>query len=72
MTSGKLWSPFPDPLGLLQGEANLVGPGKRPLSSMTPSLVLENGAVRLVVGTPGGPTIINTVLQVLLAVLELG
>jgi len=62
----------PNAYGLVQGDANLIAPGKRPLSSMTPSIVLEDGDVRLVVGTPGGPTIINTVLQVILNVLEHG
>lgn len=62
----------PNGYGLIQGEANLIAPGKRPLSSMTPTLVLQDGKVRLVVGTPGGPTIINTVLQVILNVLDHG
>jgi len=52
--------------GLLQGEANTIAPYKRPLSSMTPTLVLQDGKLRLVLGSPGGGTIINTVLQVLL------
>lgn len=56
--------------GLVQGVANAVAPGKRPLSSMTPTLVLaEDGAVEAVLGTPGGPTIITNVLQVLLNLL---
>ncbi len=59
----------PNVFGLVQGEANAVGPRKRPLSSMTPTIVLEDGKVRLVLGSPGGGTIINTVLQVLLNVL---
>lgn len=59
----------PNMFGLVQGEANAIGPHKRPLSSMTPTLVLQNGKVRLVLGSPGGGTIINTVLQVLLNVL---
>jgi len=62
----------PNAYGLIQGEANLIAPGKRPLSSMTPTIVLEDGKVRLVTGTPGGPTIINTVLQTILNVLEFG
>jgi gamma-glutamyltranspeptidase/glutathione hydrolase len=52
--------------GLVQGEANAIAPRKRPLSSMTPTIVLRDGKVRLVLGSPGGGTIINTVLQVLL------
>ncbi len=51
---------------------NLVRPGKRMLSSMTPTLVLKNGKVFLVVGSPGGRTIINTVFCVTLNVLEFG
>ena len=59
----------PNMYGLVQGDANAIGPRKRPLSSMTPTIVVENGQVRLVLGSPGGGTIINTVLQVLLNVL---
>jgi gamma-glutamyltranspeptidase/glutathione hydrolase len=55
----------PDMFGLMQGEANAIAAHKRPLSSMTPTLVTRDGKVRLVLGSPGG-TIINTVLQVLL------
>ncbi|MFQ5653904.1 MAG: gamma-glutamyltransferase [Planctomycetota bacterium] len=57
----------PNLYGLIQGEANAVAPGKRPLSSMTPTIVLDgDGRVEAVLGTPGGPTIITNVLQVLL------
>jgi len=56
----------PNLFGLVQGEANAIAPNKRPLSSMTPTLVLQDGKLRLVLGSPGGGTIINTVLQVLL------
>lgn len=57
----------PNLYGLVQGEANLVRPGRRPLSSMAPTVVLDaRGQVRHVLGTPGGPTIISNVLQVLL------
>jgi gamma-glutamyltranspeptidase / glutathione hydrolase len=59
----------PNMFGLIQSEANAIAPRKRPLSSMTPTIVLQNGAVRLVVGSPGGGTIINTVLEVTLNVL---
>ena len=51
--------------GLIQGDANAIAPRKRPLSSMTPTIVVRNGKLFLVLGSPGGPTIINTVLQVL-------
>jgi gamma-glutamyltranspeptidase/glutathione hydrolase len=60
----------PNMYGLVQGEANAIAPKKRPLSSMTPTIVLQDGKVRLVLGSPGGGTIINTVLQVLLNVLD--
>ncbi|HEX7152660.1 MAG TPA: gamma-glutamyltransferase [Thermoanaerobaculia bacterium] len=56
--------------GLLQGEANAIQPKKRPLSSMTPTIVLKDGKFAFAIGSPGGPTIINTVLQVLLNVIE--
>jgi gamma-glutamyltranspeptidase/glutathione hydrolase len=55
--------------GLVQSEANAIAPRKRPLSAMTPTIVLHDGKVRLILGSPGGGTIINTVLQVLLNVL---
>jgi gamma-glutamyltranspeptidase/glutathione hydrolase len=59
----------PNMYGLIQSEANAIAPHKRPLSAMTPSMVVWDGKVRLVLGSPGGGTIINTVLQVLLNVL---
>lgn len=59
----------PNMFGLVQGDANAIAPNKRPLSSMTPTLVLRDGKLWLVLGSPGGGTIINTVLQVLLNVL---
>jgi gamma-glutamyltranspeptidase/glutathione hydrolase len=62
----------PNGYGLIQGEANSIAAGKRPLSSMTPSIVLDKEDVRLVVGTPGGPTIINTVFQIIMNVLDHG
>ncbi len=62
----------PNGYGLIQGEANSIEAGKRPLSSMTPTIVLEDDEVRLVVGTPGGPTIINTVFQIIMSVLDHG
>lgn len=59
----------PNIYGLVGGEANAISPGKRMLSSMTPTIVLKDGKVKLVVGSPGGSTIITTVLQVMLNVL---
>ena len=59
----------PNLYGLLQSEANSIAPHKRPLSQMTPTIVLEDGKLRLVLGSPGGSTITNTVFQVLLNVL---
>jgi gamma-glutamyltranspeptidase/glutathione hydrolase len=53
-------------------DPNLPGPGKRPRSSMAPTLVLEDGRPRLALGTPGGSTIITTVLQILLNRIDLG
>jgi len=58
--------------GLIQGEANAIAPGKTPLSSMTPTIVLKDGKPVLAVGSPGGPTIINTVLEVIVNVLDFG
>src|SRR6266511_1210714 len=59
--------------GLVQGEANAIAPNKRMLSAMTPSIVLDtSGQLELVVGTPGGPTIITSVVQVILDVLDQG
>jgi gamma-glutamyltranspeptidase/glutathione hydrolase len=60
----------PNMFGLVQGKANAVAPGKRPLSSMTPTLVLKDGKPVLVVGTPGGARIITTVLEILVAVID--
>jgi gamma-glutamyltranspeptidase/glutathione hydrolase len=60
----------PNLYGLVGGEVNAVGPGKRMLSSMSPTIVTRDGKVRLVLGTPGGSTIITTVLQILRGVVE--
>jgi gamma-glutamyltranspeptidase/glutathione hydrolase len=60
----------PNMFGLIQGEANAIVPGKRPLSSMTPTLVTKDGKLVLVTGSPGGPTIINTVLQIITNVID--
>lgn len=58
--------------GLIQGEANAIAPGKRPLSSMTPTFVFKDGSLVLITGSPGGPTIINTVLQIITNVIDHG
>ncbi len=58
--------------GLVQGAANEIAPGKRPLSSMTPTIALRDGRVAIVAGSPGGPTIITTVLQVLMDLIDFG
>ncbi len=60
----------PNKFGLIQGPANAIAPGKRPLSSMTPTMVLKNGKLRLVLGSPGGATIITTVANDLISVLD--
>ena len=60
----------PNMFGLIQGPANAIGPGKRPLSAMTPTIVLRNGKLFLVLGSPGGPTIITTVANVLMGVVD--
>lgn len=62
----------PNMFGLLGGEANAIEPGKRMLSSMTPVIVSQNGELRMILGTPGGSTIITTVLQVFLNIAEFG
>ncbi len=58
--------------GLIGGAANAVEPGKRPLSSMSPTIVLENGKPFLVTGSPGGSRIITTTLQVIMNVIDHG
>jgi gamma-glutamyltranspeptidase / glutathione hydrolase len=62
----------PNAYGLIQGPANAIGPGKRPLSAMTPTIVLKDGKLFLVLGSPGGPTIITTVANVLIGVVDFG
>ncbi|MGZ8868903.1 MAG: gamma-glutamyltransferase, partial [Thermoanaerobaculia bacterium] len=62
----------PNTWGLIQGEANAIQPKKRPLSSMAPTIVVKDGRVVLALGSPGGPTIINTVLHVILNVIDFG
>ena len=58
--------------GLVQGAANAIAPGKRPLSSMTPTIVLRDGRVVMVVGSPGGARIITIVLQTLVNMIDFG
>ncbi|MGA3089100.1 MAG: gamma-glutamyltransferase [Terriglobales bacterium] len=60
----------PNAYGLIQGPANAIGPGKRPLSAMTPTMVLKDGKLFLVLGSPGGPTIITTVANVVIGVVD--
>jgi len=62
----------PNAYGLIQGAANAIGPGKRPLSAMTPTIVLKDGKLFLVLGSPGGPTIITTVANILIGVVDFG
>jgi len=61
---------IPNAFGLLGSAANAIMPRKRPLSSMTPTLVMKNGKPMLAVGSPGGSKIINVVLQLILNVIE--
>lgn len=58
--------------GLIQGESNAIQPRKTPLSSMVPTIVLKDGKPVLALGSPGGPTIINSVLEVIVNVLDFG
>jgi gamma-glutamyltranspeptidase / glutathione hydrolase len=62
----------PNMFGLVGGSANAIAPGKRMLSSMTPTIVVKDGRTWLVLGSPGGGRIITTVLQVLLNVVDHG
>ena len=62
----------PNADGLIQGPANEIGPGKRPLSSMTPTIVVHNGKAVLVLGSPGSSKIITTVANVLMGVVDYG
>ncbi|WP_240485958.1 gamma-glutamyltransferase [Anditalea andensis] len=61
---------FPNMYGLLGGEANKIEPGKRMLSAMTPTILEKNGALYMVVGTPGGSTIPTSVFQTIVNVIE--
>jgi gamma-glutamyltranspeptidase/glutathione hydrolase len=62
----------PNLYGLIQGPANAIGPGKRPLSAMTPTIVLKDGKLFLVLGSPGGARIITTVANILMGVVDYG
>jgi gamma-glutamyltranspeptidase / glutathione hydrolase len=62
----------PNSDGLIQGAANAIGPGKRPLSSMTPTIVVKDGKAFLVLGSPGSSKIITTVANVLMGVIDYG
>jgi gamma-glutamyltranspeptidase / glutathione hydrolase len=62
----------PNSDGLIQGTANAIGPGKRPLSSMTPTIVARDGKAFLVLGSPGSSKIITTVANVLMGVIDYG
>jgi gamma-glutamyltranspeptidase / glutathione hydrolase len=62
----------PNAYGLVGGDANAPGPGKRPLSSMSPTIVFKDGKPLLVTGSPGGSRIITTVLQVVMNVIDHG
>jgi gamma-glutamyltranspeptidase/glutathione hydrolase len=58
--------------GLVQGEKNAIAPGKRPLSSMAPTIVENGGSVFLVLGSPGGPRIITAVLEAISNIVDYG
>ena len=62
----------PNMFGLLQGEANAIAPGKRPLSAMAPTIVLKEGRLFMVLGSRGGPRIITAVAEVLVSVIDYG
>jgi gamma-glutamyltranspeptidase/glutathione hydrolase len=62
----------PNLFGLVQGEVNAIAPGKRPLSSMVPTIVLKDGKPFLALGAPGGSRIITAVMQVMLNVMDFG
>jgi len=62
----------PNLYGLIQGPANAIGPGKRPLSAMTPTIVVKDGKLFLVLGSPGGARIITTVANILMGVVDYG
>ena len=62
----------PNGYGLIQSEANAIAPGKRPLSAMAPTIVLKDGKLFMVLGSPGGPRIISTLANILMGVIDYG
>jgi gamma-glutamyltranspeptidase/glutathione hydrolase len=62
----------PNQYRLIQGEANAIAPGKRPLSAMAPTIVLKDGKLFMVLGSPGGPRIISTVANILMGAIDYG
>lgn len=62
----------PNSDGLIQGAANAIGPGKRPLSSMSPTIIVRDGKPFLVMGSPGSSKIITTVVNILIGVVDYG
>jgi gamma-glutamyltranspeptidase/glutathione hydrolase len=62
----------PNLYGLLQGEANAIAPGKRPLSTMAPTMLVKDGRLLLVLGSPGGATIVSTVANILINAVDFG
>jgi gamma-glutamyltranspeptidase / glutathione hydrolase len=62
----------PNKFGIVQYDKNSIAAGKRPLSSMTPTIVMKNGKVVMVLGSPGGPRIISTLLLTLLNIIDYG
>jgi gamma-glutamyltranspeptidase/glutathione hydrolase len=62
----------PNMFGMVGGDANAIEPGKRPVSSMTPTIITKNGKLFMVVGAPGGSRITTGVMQVILDVLDFG
>jgi gamma-glutamyltranspeptidase/glutathione hydrolase len=58
--------------GLVQGKTNAIAPGKKPLSSMSPTLVTKDGKIFLVVGSPGGPRIITITLETIMNIIDYG
>jgi gamma-glutamyltranspeptidase/glutathione hydrolase len=62
----------PNQFGLVQGEKNAIEPGKTPLSSMSPTVIVKDGKPLMVVGTPGGSRIITVVMETILNVIDYG
>ena len=63
---------MPNVYGLVGTEANAIGPKKRPLSSMSPTIITKDDQPFMVIGSPGGPRIITTVVQVIINVIDFG